>query len=233
MQSRETTPIDCTMETILLLLQLPATCFVIACLPGNDLKLAVLLLLWNSTFKHLRFAEILWFLGISTVFTIMNALALNKGVFFFSCPDILRMPVYEIFMWGFYTLHSVRLLGGTAPPGNKLPATLFGIAFSLPFSLIRDSDTMTNATFCLLLVGVVLHHEPLDLLYMAYFVIIGAMIEYVGVHSGQWYYPETHFGGVPLWFVSMWGGIGLLVHRIGLPILEHLKKMEALSSVSK
>jgi len=44
------------------------------------------------------------------------------------------------------------------------------------------------------------------------------------VHSGQWGYPGNPPGGVPLWFITMWGGIGLFMRRLIVPILERNEK---------
>jgi hypothetical protein len=48
---------------------------------------------------------------------------------------------------------------------------------------------------------------------------LGALIEYVDVWTGQWHYPGHPYGGVPLWFVTMWAGVGLFARRLILPLL--------------
>ena len=48
----------------------------------------------------------------------------------------------------------------------------------------------------------------MDVAYAGYMAALGALIEYVGVWTGQWHYPGQHFGGVPLWFLPMWAGVG-------------------------
>ena len=61
-------------------------------------------------------------------------------------------------------------------------------------------------------------HERQDLIYLGYMAVVGALVEYCGVWSGQWHYPGDSFGGVPLWFATMWGGIGLFTRRLILPL---------------
>jgi hypothetical protein len=51
-------------------------------------------------------------------------------------------------------------------------------------------------------------------------VLLGAVVEYTGVNAGQWSYPGDVPGGVPLWFATMWGGIGLFFRRLILPLVE-------------
>jgi hypothetical protein len=48
--------------------------------------------------------------------------------------------------------------------------------------------------------------------------VLGALIEYTGVWTGQWHYPGRHLGGVPLWFLPMWAGVGLFTRRLVLPL---------------
>ena len=60
----------------------------------------------------------------------------------------------------------------------------------------------------------------LDLAYAGHMVVLGALVEYTGVHAGQWFYPIDVPGGVPPWFVTMWGGIGLFFRRLVLPWLS-------------
>jgi hypothetical protein len=66
----------------------------------------------------------------------------------------------------------------------------------------------------------VFFHEKLDLAYAGYMILVGALIEYTGVWSAQWGYPGSPPGGVPLWFITMWGGVGLFTRRLVLPILR-------------
>jgi len=47
---------------------------------------------------------------------------------------------------------------------------------------------------------------------------MGAIIEYTGVWSGQWLYPGHPWSGVPLWFMPMWGGVGLFTRQLLAPM---------------
>ena len=151
-------------------------------------------------------------------FTGMNASALKQGIFRFSEPDILGMPYYELFMWGFYLLNAYRLWGGEviSKPQTALAWGL-GLAFAVAFSVVTDQNLLFAVTAGILLVALFFFHERLDLAYAGHMVLLGAMIEYVGVHSGQWVYPIEFPGGVPPWFITMWGGVGLFFRRLVLP----------------
>jgi uncharacterized membrane protein YoaT (DUF817 family) len=92
------------------------------------------------------------------------------------------------------------------------------------FAAIPDQTFLLIATVLLLLVGLAFFHEPMDLAYVGYMILLGAAIEYSGVWSRQWHYPGDPAGGVPLWFVSLWGGVGLFLRRLALPILARYEK---------
>src|SRR3990167_6273904 len=106
-------------KRLLLLVQVPAVLAIIAWVPGNWSQLAALLVLWGITFQKLSKTEVLFVLGACLFFTAMNAASLSQGIFSFTFPDLLGMPVYELFMWGFYLLHLKRLLNGPAPKNNR------------------------------------------------------------------------------------------------------------------
>ncbi|WP_296444411.1 hypothetical protein, partial [Rhodoferax sp. UBA5149] len=78
-----------------LLLQIPAALAIIAWVPGNLAKLAAFLVLWAVTFRKLSKPEAIFYLGVCGFFTAMNAMSLKQGIFAFTTPDVLGMPVYE------------------------------------------------------------------------------------------------------------------------------------------
>jgi uncharacterized membrane protein YoaT (DUF817 family) len=204
------------------LLQIPVTLAIIAWLPGNAAKLAALLLLWRLTFLRLSRAELVFYAGVCLFFTGMNVLSLRQGIFAFSAPDVMGMPVYELFMWGFYLLHAWRVIGGPAPHTTRAQhwqAWGLALLYAAAFGSIADANALLVVTAVLLLIGIARFHEPKDLAYVAYLVLLGAAFEYTGVLSGQWLYPGHPPGGVPVWFVTLWGGVGLFMHRLMVPLL--------------
>jgi hypothetical protein len=208
------------VKHLLLLVQVPATLAIIAWVPSNWGKLAALLALWVLTFQKLSKQEIIFFIAVCMFFTAMNAASLQQGIFVFTNPDILGMPVYEIFMWGGYLLHLKRLLEGPAPESNRTIVWALALLYAASFAGIPDANTLLAATSALLLVALVFFHEPLDLAYTGYLILLGALVEYTGVYSGQWHYPGDPVGGVPIWFITLWGGVGLFLRRLILPILR-------------
>jgi hypothetical protein len=203
-----------------LLAQLLATAAALAWIPGNWAKLLVMLVVWGLGFGRLKRAELLAMAAVNLLFVGMNSAALKRGIFAFEHPDFLRMPVYEFLMWGFYTLHTIRFLDGPAPQSRLLQTVLAAAAFSLPFGTIADPGLLLAASATVLLICLALFHERMDLIYAAYMAALGALIEYVGVTTGQWHYPGPPWGGVPLWFLTMWAGIGLFTRRLVSPLLR-------------
>lgn len=200
-------------------LQVAVTLTVLAWVPGTITKTAVLLGLWALLFLPLARAELGMIVGVCIFFFGMNASALKQGIFKFHDPDVLGMPFWELVMWGFYLLHVYRFWGGVLPDTRRrnLTAWVLGLLFSAAFSVITDQLLLFWVTAGLLLLALVIFHDRLDLAYAGHMVLLGAMVEYVGVHSGQWLYPMEFPGGVPPWFITMWGGIGLFFRRLVLP----------------
>jgi hypothetical protein len=203
-----------------LLGQLLATAATLGWVPGNAAKLATMLVIWAVGFRRIRAAELLAMAAVNLLLVVMNAAALNRGIFGFDHPDLLGMPAYEYLMWGYYTLHAIRFLDGEAPRRLLLLASAAAVAFALPFALIADPRLLLAASAVVLAACLALFHEPMDLLYAGYMAVLGALIEYVGVWTGQWHYPGQHYGGVPLWFLTMWAGVGLFTRRLILPPLR-------------
>lgn len=211
-----TTPKD----KALLLAQLVLVPAIIAGLPGNLWKLLALLFVWALSFRRPSRQEWVMVAFACVFFTAMNAASLQQGIFSFSHPDLLGMPVFELFMWGFYLLHVTRLLGGPVPPATTRPVWLLALLYAAAFALIANPRWLLIATAALLALALLRHHEPADLRYTAYMVLLGALIEYSGVHSGQWHYPGDVAGGVPPWFVTLWGGVGFFLRRLVHPVLS-------------
>lgn len=205
---------------LLLGVQLLGTLAILAWVPTSLGKTVVLLAWWLLSFRHISRREQILYVIACVFFTFMNAMSLRQGIFAFTHPDVLGMPYYELFMWGFYLLHTLRMIGGDAPerPGAKVWALTLG--FAVAFGAIPDQTLLLALTGALLLAGLALFHEPLDFAYTGYMIFLGAAIEYTGVFSGEWHYPGDPWGGVPLWFITLWGGVGLLLRRLVLPVLN-------------
>ncbi len=202
-----------------LLCQLAATVGVLGWVPGNPAKLVVLLLVWLVGFGRVAAAELAVMGAVNLLFVAMNLAALRRGIFAFEHPDLFGMPVYEYLMWGFYVLHTVRFLDGPPPRGRTIVALAAAGAFASTFALIAAPPLLLIVSGAVLAVGIALFHERMDLAYAGYMAALGAAVEYVGVSTGQWHYPGHPWGGVPLWFLTMWAGVGLFTRRLALPLV--------------
>ncbi len=211
----------------LLVIQLLVTIAILAWVPTNPLKLAAMLLVWRFGFGPIARAELLAMAAVNLLFILMNSAALKRGIFVFDHPDMLRMPVYEFLMWGFYTLHTIRFLGGPAPANQWLLVLAAATGFALPFATIADATLLFAVSGSVVLACLIAFRQPMDLAYAAYMAGVGALIEYVGAGTGQWHYPQQHYGGVPLWFLTMWAGVGLFTRRLVLPLLPQSQSQNA------
>lgn len=213
-------PLRVRRPQLILLCQLLTTVAVLAWVPGNWAKLLTMVVIWGLGFGRLATAELLMMAGVNVLFALINSLALARGIFRFDHPDLLGMPVYEYVMWGYYTLHTIRLLGGKPPRGSFIVSAVAAMGFVLPFATIADPALLLLTSATLLAVCLALFHQRMDLFYAGYMAAVGALVEYVGVGTGQWHYPGQHYAGVPLWFLTMWAGVGLFTRRLLLPMLR-------------
>ncbi len=203
----------------LVVAQLFGTIVGLVFLPSNAAKAVVLPLWWLLTFGPMKKIEIVEFCLACLIFTGMNALALRRGIFAFTYPDVLGMPWFELFMWGFYLVHTRRALARVAAPRLNRCGAAVGLAvcFAIVFSTATGDVSRLIGPLAVILVSLAFFRDVSDFAHMGYMVFMGALIEYAGIVSGQWTYPSSQLAGVPLWFVTMWAGVGLYAHRIFLP----------------
>jgi hypothetical protein len=203
----------------LLIVQIVLSVAVIGWIPGNVNKAVCLLIVWILTFGKLDFREICVYAVVCALFTGMDSAAVARGSFQFTNPDFLGIPVWEIFMWGFYVLHTVRMLGGNAPAAGLHTSIPWALLVALPFMLISDPILLLAVSGVAFGLCICRFHEKLDLAYVAYMILLGAFVEYAGVWTGEWTYPGAPSGGVQPWFIVMWGAVGLFTRRLLLPFL--------------
>lgn len=175
-----------------------------------------MLVIWRLGFGRVRPRELAAMAVVNLFFVLANQAALAKGTFSFDDADFLGMPVYEYLMWGFYTLHAIRFLDGSAPAGGQLLPFAAAAIFALPFALPIDPARLPMVSAALLAACLALFHQRMDFAYAGYMAALGTLFEYVGVWTGQWHYPGSPLGGVPFWFLTMWGGVGLFTRRLVL-----------------
>lgn len=204
-----------------LILQLLATVLVLGWIPGNGFKLGAMLGIWAVGFGRVTMPELLGVILVDLLFVAMDVSALRQGIFRFSRPDVLGLPAFEFFMWGFYILHAIRFFDEPGPRPRRLPlAAALAVLFSLPFLLIAKPGLLALAAATALAATLSVFREPLDFAYVVYMAVMGTTVEYAGVVSGQWSYPHSGFGPVPLWSFVMWAGIGLFTRRLFLPLFR-------------
>jgi hypothetical protein len=202
-----------------LMLQFAGTVIVLGWMPGNGAKLLIMIAIWAIGFRGLTIRELATAALLNLIFVAMDVGALRHQIFSFRHADFLGLPVFEFFMWGFYGLHAVRFLkAGPADPRKIVLALVLGVAFSAPFSL-TEGFALLSAAGCVLLASLIFFHEPMDFAFTAYMAAMGAVVEYVGVGTGQWFYPDPPPGGVPWWSFVMWAGIGLFSRRLIVPMI--------------
>ena len=202
------------------------TLCIIHFIESSALVTIILLPFWFFLFRPLSRFEFLIF-GIASLFFLgQNYGVLKTGGFSFRQQDILLMPLYEPFLWGFYymTLKRFIMESATAPPLQK-KAVLGLVVTSLAFSLFSfSSNALLLATLTSTAILLIMFHERYDLYYAALALALGFIVEIFGVTTGLWSYPQSDFLGIPYWFATMWVSVGLLGRRFLIPFAEWLDK---------
>jgi len=202
---------------------LALTLLIVSQLESSLLILALLILLWGLFYFPLRPSELIAGLIAATFFLLQNYAVLKTGGFAFTKKEILLMPYYEPFLWGFYYLNIRRFFSEKATDiptlgiKNFIALLATGVAFSL-FS--GSSQSLLLATLLSTTIVLILFHTSLDLAYGAYALFMGLAVELVGVSAGIWSYPEPDFMGIPAWFATMWISVGVLGRRFLFPLSE-------------
>lgn len=207
---------------LLLLAQLATTIIILTLPVPNTVKLVALLILWLITFWPLQRSDYVLFLIAAIFFTLMNVMSLKQGLFWFTQPDLFGLPAYEFAMWGFYLLHVRRMISLPAPPAVRRPIIVLVLGYSAAFALLSNQQALLYTTLALLIAGLSLYHDKADLAFTLYMIFVGACIEYAGTAFGLWQYASAPAGGVPLWFVTLWGGVGFFLNRLVRPLLQRV-----------
>lgn len=198
--------------------RLLATFAILFAVPGAWGKTALLLVLWVAAFAPWRRSDVALFLGASALFTVMNTVAVHRGIFAFAAPDLGVLPAWEIPLWGFWTLHAHRAVGRAPAPRPGPVEWLLTFLFALSFSLFRSSTAVLAASATVLIAALFRFHTPDDWRHVIYLMLVGTLLEYPGAALGLWRYPDPPPGGVPFWYLTMWGGVGLFLRRWAAPL---------------
>ena len=165
--------------------------------------------------------------GIASLFFLgQNYAVLKVGGFAFKHKDILLMPYYEPFLWGFYYLNIKRFVMENSQAVHLGKRSVVGLFLTvLAFSAFAgNSARLFAATLVSTATLLGMFHEPFDLFYAAYALVIGFIVEFFGVSSGLWAYPDPDFLGIPYWFATMWISVGILGRRFLIPLAERVDR---------
>lgn len=185
--------------------------------------LPLLLITWYFSLRPFGLEDFSVFVIASVFFLIQNYGVLAKGGFEFSKKEILLMPAYEPFMWGFYFLFFKRMWPECSR-GGKLSKGFIGLVVtSAIFSIFsQNSELLTVATVFSTIFLFVLFHQACDFVLAVTSLALGLVIEVFGVRTGLWSYPAPDIGGLPWWFITMWLSVGLLGRNFLFPLSEFL-----------
>jgi hypothetical protein len=205
------------------LLALVATLGIVLLVPNSLAVLFILLPVWWLMFRPWQDGEVFSFAIAAVFFLFQNYMCLKAGIFEFKHKDILLMPYYEPFLWGFYFTALKRFVVATHKSLHFEMKSLIGLfVTSVAFSLFSRTPLFFAATIVSTLFLFVLFHARLDLIFAVSALLLGFVIELTGVFSGLWSYPAPDFLGMPYWFSTMWISVGLLGWRFLMPLGEWL-----------
>jgi len=202
------------VKKTLLLLQLIITLLVLAFVPNNLLKIALMLPVWWMAFGGLSRREWIVYFLINILFVLNDIGAIQNHFFQFTNPDLFGLPYWEFFMWGFYLLHLHRMFPPKIPKSLDLKLVLLALVFAQVFAIIPDRNMLLIVTSSVLMITFYFYHEAEDFLYCFYLMAMGIAVETVGLSYNLWSYPETDYNAALVQFVIMWGAIGLYFRHI-------------------
>ena len=189
------------------------------------LVLLPLAIVWLALFAPFSAADGFVFALASLFFLLQNYVCLKAGLFEFRFKDILLMPYYEPFLWGFYFTSMRRFVSGHRRDMVALDARSVAglVVTSVMFSLFSSNPrALLIATACSTAFLFLLFHARLDWYYAAAALTLGIVVELFGVSTGLWSYPASDFLGIPYWFATMWISAGVLGRRFLTPAAEWL-----------
>jgi hypothetical protein len=206
-------------------LALVATLFTLYSATNTAVALIILAAIWTLFFFPITIEECLAFVIAGIFFLGQNYVCLKAGLFEFRTKDVLLMPYYEPFLWGFYYLAMKRFVSGRTRQGVTVTwKTLVGLAATcVAFSLFASNPpALLVATACSTALLFAFFHTHLDRYYALCALTLGIVVELFGVSTGLWSYPASDLLGVPYWFATMWLSVGLLGRRLLIPASEML-----------
>ena len=195
-------------------LQLPATLLIVFFIPSNLARLLLLCIAWLCLFWPLHKKELIAFLVINIIFTINNHMAIQNGIFQFAEPDLFLLPYFEFVMWGFYLIHSHRVVKPKWPQSWKAGPIILTVLFSMCFSLSPNQDILLYSSSTVILLSTAIYRNKNAIQLGLYMIVLGALIEYFGVYFQLWNYPKPYPGGVAFWFATLWYGVGFYYYFI-------------------
>ena len=211
-------------QKLRVLLALVCTLGILYSVVHSLVVLIVLIALWSIIFYPWRLAEAFSFAIAAIFFLFQNYVCLRAGIFEFKVKDVLLMPYYEPFLWGFYFTALKRFVSGERKTLSFQTQSLIGLLVTaVVFSLFSPMPSLFfPATVFSTLVLVALFHTRLDFYYAGCSLMLDFIVELFGVSTGLWSYPTPDFLGIPYWFATMWINVGVLGYRFLIPLGEWL-----------
>lgn len=206
---------------ILLTFQLIATMAIIFGITYTPLQMSLLVILWSITFLPLTLSEIILFILTCIVYTLGSLLILERNVFQLSHPDIWKITYSYIFIYGFYFLHTKRVLGDSEV-SNPWPGFVFGLCMMTIFFFISNELALDILLSILFITGLVIFRRKRDLYYVGYLILILIPMEFLGIYSGEWHY--TFIYPIIFWFLYI-SNSGFILNRTLLPLSNYLAKI--------
>ncbi len=203
-----------TAKTVILVVQLVGTFGIMFFIENTLIALCMMLILWFVTFFPFTKQEIVVFMMTCFFYTLGDIVVLNQGIFYFSDQDILGMPYYEPFMWGFYFLHTMRMLGGSASQ-RALHGLLFSLIVVATLVYFTNTELVSLLLIAIVLGGLLVFKTQKDFEYVFYLFGIGIILEFAGTYFGEWVYTIDDY---LLWWIATWALSGLILYRAILPM---------------
>lgn len=178
-------------------------------------KALMFLLVWFFCLRPFRKIELAVFVVVNLICATMDAEAIKNNLFYFKNPDLMSLPFWEFFMWGYFAILSYRL----CPNLNfRFINLLLLIAFQASFALVKNQELLLGLSSAATLALLFFAGRPTWIVAI-WALVFGITFEWIGSLTNQWGYLQyVDFLKMPWWGIPMWVGSWVIFAAVIFPL---------------
>ncbi len=179
-----------------------------------------------------KFQDIIYFILGIILGSIGEICCVYFGVWEYSKPLFLGIPLWLSLFWG-YVFLLIRRLGikildnqnekTKSSKTNMKNYTHLFITYPLLMlipSLLVSSNIIVFFGLSAISISLLYKADNQDIFFAFTFAILGALLEIICVHFGIWKYSNPDILGIPLWLILLYSGFALFIKKTAEIIIE-------------